>query len=240
MPSVWNLDWLRNFVSRSKNKQHRLTRRKSSRPIRLHLEPFEDRITPAANDLVFRALDATPLTLQLANGVLEIVNSADPANVLASQDYSATNQVLVAANGFDVQLTVDVSMRAVPGGIVFDGGNGDSSLIGPGHDVDWHVTSAGSGDLDGPGFVTFYGVSNLTGAAENRDTFIFSATGSLAGVVDGGPAALTASSSTAAIMAKSASPPARPTPAHWAATARSCAMPAWSRSSTPTSPPTTC
>ncbi len=186
MPSVWNLDWLRNFVSRSKNKQHRLTRRKSSRPIRLHLEPFEDRITPAANDLVFRALDATPLTLQLANGVLEIVNSADPANVLASQDYSATNQVLVAANGFDVQLTVDVSMRAVPGGIVFDGGNGDSSLIGPGHDVDWHVTSAGSGDLDGPGFVTFYGVSNLTGAAENRDTFIFSATGSLAGVVDGG------------------------------------------------------
>src|SRR5204863_1606037 len=38
-----------------------------------------------------------------------------------------------------------------------------------------------------PAFVQFTGVTNLRGAANNRDTFHTTAAGSIAGVIDGGP-----------------------------------------------------
>ena len=100
---------------------------------------------------------------------------------------SIHNGVSISANGQNVTLTIDASVpTTVGGGIFFDGGTGNSALIGPARDATWDITGSGAGDLGGPGFVQFSGVTNLQGAADNRDTFHMTATGSIAGLIDGG------------------------------------------------------
>jgi hypothetical protein len=56
----------------------------------------------------------------------------------------------------------------VAGGIVFEGGTGTNTLVGPGVDTTWHVTSAGAGDVAGPSFVGFTGIENLVGGETRR------------------------------------------------------------------------
>ena len=90
-------------------------------------------------------------------------------------------------NGHNVSLTIDASLPAnVPGGVLFDGGSGTATLIGPDADRTWDITGPGTGDLGGSSFVRFTGVDNLLGGANNRDTFDFAQGGSLRGTVDGG------------------------------------------------------
>ncbi|WP_312030526.1 LEPR-XLL domain-containing protein [Methylosinus sp. H3A] len=62
-------------------------------------------------------------------------------------------------------------------------GGGADTLIGAVTDTDWRVEGAGAGSV---GAFVFGGFAKLTGAANNNDTFSFSTSGSLAGVVDGG------------------------------------------------------
>ena len=57
-------------------------------------------------------------------------------------------------------------------------------MAGPGSGGTWEITGEGSGTLNGQ--VHFAGVENLSGAADNEDTFIFEPDGSLSGMVDGG------------------------------------------------------
>ena len=86
-------------------------------------------------------------------------------------DYSAT------ISGVFIDLTVKEAETVV-------GGTGSDTLSGPAADTAWTVDGADSGNVAG---VTFFsGIENLTGAADNEDTFTFTPTGSLSGVVAGG------------------------------------------------------
>ena len=71
--------------------------------------------------------------------------------------------------------------------VSFDGGGGIDTLRGPLADSTWNITGANSGTVTATGFsgITFTGVENLTGGLKN-DTFVFSATGSLGGAINGG------------------------------------------------------
>ena len=64
-----------------------------------------------------------------------------------------------------------------------DGGAGNDNLFGPAPDTTWNVTGDDSGDVAG---VAFSGIENLTGAADNEDTFFFEGNGNLSGVIEGG------------------------------------------------------
>ncbi len=63
------------------------------------------------------------------------------------------------------------------------GGSGKDTLLGPQGDATWNVTGRGSGSVVG---VIFAGIENLTGAADNQDTFLFAPGGSISGMIDGG------------------------------------------------------
>src|SRR5262245_13715173 len=163
-----------------------LSRRKRAWRVPLGLELLEDRITPTG-DLWFQASGAEALTLRLSGEDLQIIDTGDPSQVRASRPLSAiTTGVRIEGNGYDVGLTIDASLPQVPGGVLFVGGSGTNTLTGPGRDTTWRVTGAGEGHLGDPGFVRFTGIENLTGAADNQDTFVIDQGGSLAGTVEGG------------------------------------------------------
>jgi autotransporter-associated beta strand protein len=71
------------------------------------------------------------------------------------------------------------------GGVTFDGGGGSDTLVGPSADTTWSVTGPGGGNLGGPVPFAFANVENLTGGTGN-DTFAFTASGNVSGMVDGG------------------------------------------------------
>ncbi len=81
----------------------------------------------------------------------------------------------------------DTFVVAAGGGIDgwVDGGGGTDTLIGPPSDTTWNIDGTNSGHAAG---VSFVNVENLTGAADNEDTFVFFETGSLTGLIDGGDA----------------------------------------------------
>ncbi|MBF0461945.1 MAG: hypothetical protein HQL87_11155, partial [Magnetococcales bacterium] len=64
-----------------------------------------------------------------------------------------------------------------------DGSAGQDDLVVLHGDTTWTVDGAGSGHA---GQIAFAGLENLTGGANNRDTFVFTPTGSMAGRIDGG------------------------------------------------------
>ena len=137
--------------------------------------------------LVYQAVNATPLTLLLAGNNLEVVQTAHPNTVLASNRLNQTTTgVLVQANGFNVNLTIDASLPTnVPGGVLFDGGSGTSTLVGPNANNTWDITGIGSGDIGGPADVQFTHLSNLTGNAK-ADNFVFASGASVGGTISGG------------------------------------------------------
>ncbi|MCI0464745.1 MAG: hypothetical protein L0Z62_48090, partial [Gemmataceae bacterium] len=172
--------------TRGASTKRTLTGAPSSRRPRLVVERLEDRLAPAG-DLLFRATNATPLTLRVVGEDFQIVDSEAPFTVLASSPLAAiTAGVRIEGADFDLHLTVDASVPQVRGGIRFDAGTGTNTLAGLGVDSTWHVIGPGAGHLHSPDWLSFTGVTNLRGAADNRDTFLFAAGGSLAGVVDGG------------------------------------------------------
>jgi hypothetical protein len=62
---------------------------------------------------------------------------------------------------------------------------GDDELIGPASDSTWTIDGFNSGLVAG---VDFSGIENLTGSADNEDTFLLEGTGSLSGLLEGGAA----------------------------------------------------
>jgi hypothetical protein len=155
---------------------------------RLVLESLEDRLL--LSTLAYNAVDSTPLTLLLAGNQLEVVQTANPSTVLASNKLNQTSAVQIGANGFNVSLTIDASVPTIsPGGVQFDGGSGTATLIGPNTTNTWHITgtgsNAGSGDINGTGGVRFQHVTNLTGNS-GADTFVFANGATLGGTIAGG------------------------------------------------------
>ena len=63
------------------------------------------------------------------------------------------------------------------------GGTSDT-LVGPTADTTWTISGANSGSVDS---LSFSGIENLLGAANNDDTFVLEQNGSLSGGLDGGP-----------------------------------------------------
>ena len=113
--------WLRDLCALKKTAP---IRRKPERTLLL-LEWLEDRITPSGSDLLYQAIDAMPLTLRLAEGMVQIVNTQNPQSVLKSQDFNLTSSVHITGNGQNVTLTIDVTMPQLSGGIFFDGTGSD-------------------------------------------------------------------------------------------------------------------
>ena len=155
------LNWLDTLLRKSSGR--RRPRRKdvkrrpfqSSSSIIYHdIQRLEDRTLLSAA-MLFQAIDATPLTLQVAETELQVVDTNSPETVLASAVLSElTAGVTIAGNGYDVDLTIDVSVPAVSGGILFAAGTGTNRLFGPGGDQTWNVTGDGAGDIGG-GIVEF-------------------------------------------------------------------------------------
>ena len=152
------------------------------------LEPLEPRMLLSA-DLKFTMTgDANDLTLRLRDvsgtDTLELVNN-DDLSVLQSQALAETSAVIIEGADQDDKLTIDFrNPFSLP--VTFaDASKNDSDILDVvGGDHTWNITGPNSGNV---GNVSFNGAENLVGGADNEDTFIFEAGGSIGGVVDGGP-----------------------------------------------------
>ncbi|CAN5310786.1 hypothetical protein BH11PLA2_BH11PLA2_26960 [soil metagenome] len=130
-------------------------------------------------------MDNTPITLRVLGPLLKVVPTNISGTVYAQEPLSTVSGAVLTSNSFDVQLTVDASVPQLSGTIQFLGGIGNTTLVAPGGNNDWHLFGSGNGNLRNPGFVTYTNVRNLTGNAD-EDRFFVRPGGSLAGIMDGG------------------------------------------------------
>jgi len=135
-------------------------------------------MTGNADDVTFRLREVS------GTETLEIVNN-DDLSVLQSQALAETTAVIIEGSELDDTLRLDLPMDALGSSlsILFQGGLGSDTLIGPVSDATWRITGEDSGRVLSADFSS---VENLTGAADNEDTFIFEAAGSISGIVEGG------------------------------------------------------
>jgi hypothetical protein len=162
----------------------------------MRFEPLEPRLLLSA-DLTYAtatgaALDAT---LQVAQaGDTQEVQLVDNASGTVLQSAALDHDLSVSILGADQNdaLTVDFDPSALEYkvSVQFDGGAGANTLDGPSQNAIWNVTGSDAGTLNdaatGQAMAQFSNVANLTGAADNEDSFIFTLGGSLSGVADGG------------------------------------------------------
>jgi hypothetical protein len=179
------------FYDRSPSVPRRGRRRKASRSERrsVYLEPLEPRILLSADPLVPFAVSASSetndLTLRLDELTrnLQIVDNQTAA-IVAEQGVDQTSEVVIAGSEGDDRLTLTSPLPStLP--IAFDGGAGNDTLVGSAVDATWIVTGPDAGSV---GTVTFDGVENLAGAADNEDRFVVQPGGGLTGGIDGGDA----------------------------------------------------
>ena len=154
-------------------------------PLRkVHFEPLEQRVL-LSGDLNYAADAGAALNLMLRldepTQNLQLVDNATSI-VLIEQALAGTDRVVVTGAEGNDALTVDYA-TPFDTPVLFDGGSGSDTLIGPDADSTWNVTGPDSGTVGG---VNFSGIENLTGAADNQDTFVFDAGSSLSGRVEGG------------------------------------------------------
>ncbi|MFL6035275.1 MAG: beta strand repeat-containing protein, partial [Gaiellaceae bacterium] len=122
-----------------------------------------------------------------ASGDHAISVATTDTDAIVTIDGAATTKLLsdlpdgIAIVGGAGADTFTVASAAVS--VVFDGGAGNDTVVGPSTDTNWNVTGAGAGNV---GKVTFADVETLSGAPGNKDTFVLKVGGSLAGGVDGG------------------------------------------------------
>ena len=121
-------------------------------------------------------------TLRLNGDSLELVGGA--AGDVSSLPLAGVTSIVVTGTTANDNLVIDLSGGAFPVAVTFDGGFGIDKIYGPAPDTEWSITGFGSGHVVG---VSFTGVENLVGAADNQDTFTFEQSGALSGRIDGGP-----------------------------------------------------
>jgi len=136
-------------------------------------------VAPLGGDAWRHAIeyDATTKTVKL-------INESSGTNTEFSLDASIT-AVRVRGGAGEDSITIAFDAAAAPFALTFDGGDGTDTLTGPVADTVWTVAGVGSGTAAGIGFGS---VENLSGAANNEDTFVFEPGGGLQGLVDGGAA----------------------------------------------------
>ncbi|MBK8460096.1 MAG: hypothetical protein IPL43_07840 [Micropruina sp.] len=116
--------------------------------------------------------------LRFGSDGVSLVNAHDAEDADLAPDSS---WLLVAGGSLNDRLL----LSGLVGGrtVRISGGGGVDTLLGPAQDLVWSVTGLGVGSVAG---VAFDGFENLTGAADNQDTFDFAAAGDVVGVIDGG------------------------------------------------------
>jgi hypothetical protein len=178
--------------SRARSRRRREGRLRDHRPglrKKALLEALEPRLLLSA-DIAHTiapgvALDAS-LKTNDNNGqqFLQLVDNGSSA-VLAETIFDQDVNVAVVGGDLDDVLSIEFDIDSVlhQVRVNFDGGDGNDTLVGPSQDSTWTITDADSGYV---GNVVFTDVENLTGAANNQDTFVFDASGSLSGLLEGG------------------------------------------------------
>ena len=138
------------------------------------LENLEHRLL--LSTLTYNAVNNTPVTLLLAGNQLEVVETASPSTVLASNRLNQTTASRSEGTAFNVSLTIDASVPTIsPGGVLFrwrlrnrnaDRANDQTNA--------WHITGTdmlGRGTSAAPRRCNSQHVTNLTGNA-GADTFV--------------------------------------------------------------------
>ena len=191
-----NMGILKNVLSRSNgngrkkngNGKGNGNGKKPLRSRKFLFEPIEPRLL-LSSDLSYAGAAAFDLTLRYdePSQKLQLVDNATSTTLL-EQSLADTSAVIIQGSSEADALTIDFStLFEVSGGIIFDdsaAGDGDTLEIGGKPGQAWNITGADSGTAEGG--VTFSGIENLTGGADNEDTFTVSEGGRLSGVMDGG------------------------------------------------------
>ena len=111
---------------------------------------------------------------------LGVVNFVTVDGVIRGVGFGGLTGVVVNGSTGDDDIGVS-AWGPVP--VIVNGGGGIDRVRGPPSDATWNITGPDSGSV---GNVTFSGIANLVGSADNNDTFVLGAAGSLTGGVDGG------------------------------------------------------
>ena len=152
------------------------------------IEPLEPRLLLDADLSFAMSGGANDLTLKQEKvgdaDMIQLVNNADQS-VVESQALADTSAVIIQGSEKDDTLRLDLDFTPLLDSlsILFQGGAGSDTLVGPVADTTWHITGKDSGTVAS---VDFSDVENLFGAADNQDTFLFAPGGSISGIIDGG------------------------------------------------------
>ncbi len=178
------------FGRNSQGTKHHESRASAKCPPAI-LEPLEPRILLSA-DLSYGGGDtALDLDLRLDptdSSILQLIDNTIPDTIIGNLalDLTGTNTVEIIGSTQDDTLNIDLDSPSALGlNISFlDANAADSdTLVGPTGNSTWNITGSDAGDVEG---VDFSGIENLTGAANNEDTFVFTDGGSLSGLLEGG------------------------------------------------------
>ena len=174
-------------LGRRLHRQMRCTQAVAKRRRKIFFEPLEPRLL-LSSDLTHAAAAGAALNVTLrldgATQELQLVDNTSQS-VLQSQALADTSAVSITGADLDDKLTIDFSNPfSLP--ITFtDASTNDGDTVEVvGGDNAWNITGPDTGNV---GDVTFSGVENLLGGADNQDTFVFAERGSVKGIVDGGP-----------------------------------------------------
>ena len=133
-------------------------------------EPWIIDLTDPSARVVSLGVDGTDLVLTV-NGIT------------STRALALITSVHISAGSRDDSFAIDLPGEALPFVVTIDGGDGTDTILGPTSDTTWSITGAGAGSVAG---VSFTGIEQLTGAADNEDTFVFGPGAEVTGLVDGG------------------------------------------------------
>ena len=122
--------------------------------------------------------------MTLTGGPATLTARADGTITIAGETRAAADIAGIVITGSDADDSLTLDLQApltIP--VSFDGGAGNDTIVGPVSDVTWDVTGPDAGTVAG---VDFTSVENLSGASDNKDTFVVAPGGSVSGKVDGG------------------------------------------------------
>lgn len=130
---------------------------------------------------------ADDLYLKLdANGIINFSTDGSKFNALSTSKLASTNIAIALGEGDDnlyIDSSIFTALQSSNSKISFDGGSGKNTVFGAAVDTTWNITGKNSGKV---GNLSFRNTTDLKAAAKNYATFVFSESGSLSGIADGG------------------------------------------------------
>ncbi|HTB43086.1 MAG TPA: LEPR-XLL domain-containing protein, partial [Acetobacteraceae bacterium] len=150
-----------------------------------------DAAHPMAHDVVVEAVSQhLPTTDSVTVQMVQVVDLSANNQVLASGALGTISNIQITSGTGNTSLTVDTASfgAAKAPAITFTGGNGNNTLAVTGNnETDWAITGNNAGSVTGSAAISFTGVSNLSGGADNTNTFTVTPGGGLAGTLSGTP-----------------------------------------------------